>query len=97
FRGVEIHWKCAPSLIKEGSEIPPTATFHFEGGLQDYLASTLEGRTCITKETFSGLAELPVKGGKVEWAVAWPEDGEEGFVQSYCNTIPTSQGGTHEN
>jgi topoisomerase-4 subunit B len=97
FRGVEILWKCDPSLLKEGGEIPEKAVFHFEGGLKDYLTSTLETRPCITPEPFAEFAELPVKGGKVEWAIAWPEDGEEGFIQSYCNTIPTPQGGTHEN
>src|SRR5262249_49129479 len=97
FRGVEIHWKCAPSLLKEGGEVPPKAVFHFEGGLRDYLASTLEGRGTVTVEPFAGLADLPVKGGKAEWAIAWPADDEEGFIHSYCNTIPTPQGGTHEN
>jgi topoisomerase-4 subunit B len=96
FRGVEILWKCDPSLLKEGGEIPEKATFHFEGGLKDFLSGELSGRACITPEPFAEWAELPVKGGKVEWAIAWPEDGE-GFVHSYCNTIPTPQGGTHEN
>ncbi|MBI3419192.1 MAG: DNA topoisomerase IV subunit B [Proteobacteria bacterium] len=97
FRGVEIHWKCAPALLKKDGEVPEKAVFHFEGGLRDYLTTTLEGRTCVTREPFAELTELPVKGGKVEWAMAWPEDGEDGFIHSYCNTIPTPQGGTHEN
>ncbi|HVY12679.1 MAG TPA: DNA topoisomerase IV subunit B, partial [Alphaproteobacteria bacterium] len=97
FRGVEIHWACAPALLSKDSDIPPKAVFHFEGGLRDYLMSTLEGRACVTSEPFAEQGELPVKGGKVEWAIAWPEDGEDGFCHSYCNTIPTPQGGTHEN
>jgi topoisomerase-4 subunit B len=68
---------------------------HFPGGLSDYLASTLEDRETLTKQMFAGIADLPDNQGKVEWAVAWPLDGE-GSVSSYCNTVPTPQGGTHE-
>ena len=95
FRGVEIRWSCDPSLI-EGSETTPVeATLHFPGGLSDYLASTLEDRDTLTKQMFGGIADLPDNQGKVEWAIAWPADGE-GFCHSYCNTVPTPQGGTHE-
>jgi len=95
FQGVEIRWKCDPALIKGDDETPAEAVLHFPGGLADFLASELEDRDTLTKEPFAGSAELPEKQGKVEWAVAWPEDGE-GFVHSYCNIIPTPQGGTHE-
>lgn len=96
FRGVEIRWKCDPSLLKDQTDVPPEASFHFPGGLEDYLKTAIEGRPTITPAPFAGIADLPVKGGKVEWAVAWPDDGEDGFAHSYCNTIPTPQGGTHE-
>lgn len=96
FRGVEIRWSCDESLLEGQKDIPATATFHFPGGLEDYLTTSIEGRSTVTQKAFSGLADLPVKGGKVEWAVAWPDDGEDGFSHSYCNTIPTPQGGTHE-
>ncbi len=95
FRGVEIHWSCDPSLIKGDDKTPAKAVLHFPGGLSDYLSSTLEGRETLTKQSFAGIADLPDNQGKVEWAVAWPEDGES-FCHSYCNTIPTPQGGTHE-
>ncbi len=95
FRGVEIRWSCDPSLIKEGDVTPTEATLHFPGGLQDYLTSALEGRETITPQIFAGVAELPEGKGKVEWAVAWPTD-SQGSCHSYCNTIPTPQGGTHE-
>jgi len=95
FRGVEIRWSCDPTLIKTDDHTPPEATLHFPGGLADYLTSALEGRDTITPQLFSGIAELPDGKGKVEWAVAWPIDGQ-GFCHSYCNTIPTPQGGTHE-
>ena len=95
FSGVEIRWKCDPSLIRGDDKTPPEAVLHFPGGLADFLQSELEGKDSLTKEPFAGLAELPDKQGKVEWAVAWPDDGE-GLSHSYCNTIPTPQGGTHE-
>jgi len=94
FGGVEIRWKCDPSLIKD--ETPPEATFHFPGGLSDYLISSIEGRTQVTKDIFSGRIEKDGGHGSVEWAVAWISD-EDGFSSSYCNTIPTPEGGTHEN
>jgi len=95
FRGVEIRWSCDPALIKTDDLTPVEATLHFPGGLADYLTSALDGRETITPQLFSGMAELPDGKGKVEWAVAWPMDGQ-GFCHSYCNTIPTPQGWTHE-
>ncbi|MDP9128241.1 MAG: DNA topoisomerase IV subunit B [Pseudomonadota bacterium] len=95
FRGVEIRWSCDPALLKGDEATPAEAVLHFPGGLTDYLTSTLEGRGTLTRAAFGGMAELPDKQGKVEWAVAWPEDGE-GFSHSYCNIIPTPLGGTHE-
>jgi topoisomerase-4 subunit B len=95
FRGMDIRWKCDPSLLLEGSEIPAEDTIHFPGGLKDFLALTLEGRSTVTPQPFTGEAELPDKQGRVEWAVAWPLD-EEGSSRSYCNTIYTPEGGTHE-
>lgn len=95
FRGVAIKWTCAPELIEAGSDIPAEATLHFPGGLNDYLTTALAERSTLTTQAFTGLTDLPNNAGKVEWAIAWPEDGE-GFCHSYCNTIPTPQGGTHE-
>jgi topoisomerase IV subunit B len=95
FKGVEIRWKCDPALLENDSETPASATLHFPGGLSDYLQGTLADRTTVTPTTFSGHAKLNGSGGTVEWAVAWPVDEDE-FFNSYCNTIPTPQGGTHE-
>ncbi len=92
FGGVEIRWRCDASLI-EGKDIPEKAVFHFPGGLKEYLAAELgEERTVVP--IFAGKTEKASGHGAVEWAVAWfPGDG---FVRSYCNTIPTGEGGTHE-
>ena len=95
FPGVEIRWACDPALIAAGDATPPEATLHFPGGLQDYLAATLEGRATVTPVPFAGRVELDGERGRVEWAIAWPEDGE-GALSSYCNTVPTPEGGTHE-
>jgi len=95
FKGVEIRWSCDAKLLKNKDETPAKATLHFPGGLTDFLASTLKGRKTLTPEPFAGRADLNGGGGKLEWAIAWPLD-EEGFLSSYCNTIPTPQGGTHE-
>jgi topoisomerase-4 subunit B len=92
FGGVEIRWSCAPELIK-GKDVPEKATFHFPGGLSEYLAAELAGEKTIAP-VFAGRTDKASGHGAVEWAVAWfPGDG---FIRSYCNTIPTSDGGTHE-
>ncbi len=94
-RGVEIRWKCDPSLLPADSEIASEETLHFPGGLEDFLLSSLAGEELLTPLPFSGEGKLPANGGRVEWAIAWPENGS-GFLNSYCNTIPTPEGGTHE-
>jgi topoisomerase-4 subunit B len=95
FRGVEIRWSCDPKLIRADDDTPAQAVLHFEGGLVDFLAATLEGRKTVTAQPFHGLAEFSESQGRAEWAIAWPADGE-GFLNSYCNTVPTPEGGTHE-
>jgi len=96
FRGVEIRWTCAPVLLEEGGGVPESETFRFPGGLADYLAAALEGRPTVTGAPFLGQARLNGESGRVEWAIAWPADDTEGFITSYCNTVPTPQGGSHE-
>jgi topoisomerase IV subunit B len=96
FRGVQIRWKCDPLLVKDGDEIPVEDTLHFPGGLTDFLKAVLKDRPLVTKDVFNGTAPLSDDMGQVEWAVAWPDDDEEGFVNTYCNTVPTPEGGTHE-
>lgn len=94
YGGVEIRWSCDPSLV-EGTDTPPQATFHFANGLSDYLRANLEGSTFVHPDIFSGSSGKSGKHGAVEWAVAWTADAD-GFTNSYCNTIPTPDGGTHE-
>ncbi len=93
FGGVEIRWSCDPSLIKD--DTPAEATFHFPGGLKDYLTASVDGQTRVTKDIFAGRIEKKEGHGSVEWAMCWISD-EDGFQHSYCNTVPTPEGGTHE-
>ncbi|QDB99316.1 DNA topoisomerase IV subunit B [Mesorhizobium sp. 8] len=94
FGGVNIRWSCDPALLKEKDDTPPKADFHFPGGLKDYLAASLNGDFQVTREVFAGKSEKQGGHGSIEWAVTWY--GGDGFVHSYCNTIPTHEGGTHE-
>ncbi len=94
FSGVEIRWK---SAIPDG-DTPMEATFHFPGGLADYLGETLGTATTYAEKPFAGTVEFGDKfnvPGKVEWAINWTP-ARDGFIQSYCNTVPTPEGGTHE-
>jgi topoisomerase IV subunit B len=95
FRGVEIRWKCDPSLIKPGGPVPAEETLKFPGGLLDFLMGEIDGRATVTPRAFSGRTENRDGKGAVEWSVAWAPEAEP-FLHSYCNTIPTPQGGTHE-
>lgn len=95
FRGVEIHWHCDPSLLLPDSKVKEQDVFHFPNGLQDFLLENLKDSATITEKPFAGLAEFSGQPGRVEYAIAWPS-GREGFIHSYCNTVPTPQGGTHE-
>jgi topoisomerase-4 subunit B len=95
FRGVEIRWSCDPALIKKGDEVPEDERLHFPNGLRDFLDAQLEGRKTLTPDPFCGSGAFPDEEGRVEWAVSWPAD-EEGFISSYCNTVPTADGGSHE-
>ncbi len=94
FGGVEIRWHCDPARIKD-KDTPESAVLHFPGGLKDFLEERLEGKPRVADEIFAGKVTKPGGHGSVEWAIAWFA-GEDGFVSSYCNTIPTIEGGTHE-
>jgi topoisomerase-4 subunit B len=94
FRGVEIRWSCAKALLAGDSDTPESAVFHFPGGLKDFLTDRIEGQEPVTKDLFAGRIEKTEGSGSVEWAIAWIND--DGFLSSYCNTVPTADGGTHE-
>ncbi|MGS4944141.1 DNA topoisomerase IV subunit B [Meridianimarinicoccus sp. RP-17] len=94
FSGVEIRWK---SAIDDG-ETPLEARFHFPGGLSDYLGETLGDAATYADRPFAGKVSFRERlnaPGSVEWAINWTP-ARDGFIQSYCNTVPTPEGGTHE-
>ena len=93
FAGVEIRWKCDPTLITD--DTPAEAVFQFPGGLADHLKEQVGKRECATSAFFSGNQDFPDSAGRVEWAIAWPL-WSDGSYSWYCNTIPTPDGGTHE-
>ena len=97
YRGVEIRWNCAPALLKSGKdETPAEAVLHFPGGLRDSLEADIGDTPRVLSSIWAGEADLPGEAtGRLEWAVSWLE-GTDGFLHSYCNTVPTPQGGTHE-
>ena len=93
FSGVEIRWKTS----QNDGETPQEAKFHFPGGLADYLSESLKGATTYAEAPFAGTVSFEKfkVPGKVEWAINWTP-ARDGFIQSYCNTVPTPEGGTHE-
>jgi topoisomerase IV subunit B len=97
FRGVEIRWHCDPALLKDQKDdIPADSVLHFPGGLRDSLEADIGDAARVLPALWSGEADLPGEAtGRVEWAIAWLE-GADGFLHSYCNTVPTPLGGTHE-
>ncbi len=100
FRGVRIKWSVDPALLKTDSETPAAAELHFPGGLRDSLAAELGQSPLVLPQIWAGEAKLPdlangTSQGKLEWACAWVERGEA-MLDTYCNTVPTPLGGTHE-
>ena len=91
---VTIRWRCDPRLLEAGTDVPAATLLHFPGGLRDAVEDGAGDAPAVTAEPFAGHTALTA-GGRAEWAVVWPERGD-GAVHSWCNTIPTPQGGTHE-
>ncbi|MEX2165836.1 MAG: ATP-binding protein, partial [Methyloceanibacter sp.] len=95
FRGVEIRWSCVKAALAGDSETPESAVFHFPGGLKDFLEDRIEGQTKVVNDIFADRIDRTNGHGSVEWAIAWIAS-DDGFLSSYCNTVPTPDGGTHE-
>ena len=94
FAGIEIRWKCDPSLLENGGDIPAETMLHYPGGLADFLEDATRDKGLLISTPFAAQVEL--EGQKFEWAITWLNGGEDGFFHSYCNTVPTPSGGTHE-
>ena len=96
FRGVEIRWSCDPSLITNDDKTPSEQILKFPNGVADFLDYLIKDRSVVTPKPFTGRIELPDNEGAVEWAICWLDDFKDGFSYSYCNTVVTPLGGTHE-
>ena len=96
FRGVEIRWSCDASLLAGDEKTPSEQILKFPNGVADFLDYLIKDRSTVTPKPFSGRIELPDNEGAVEWAICWPDDYKDGFSYSYCNTVVTPLGGTHE-
>ncbi|MBI1338641.1 DNA topoisomerase IV subunit B [bacterium] len=97
-RSVEIRWSCDPSLIHESDKTPAVATLRYPNGLADMLDEMSESASLVIPSIFSGRIDGE-DGAAVEWAISWSLNGygeADGLTRSYCNTIPTPEGGTHE-
>ena len=95
FKGIKINWACSPQVLGEGEATPEQAELCFPNGILDFLNYQIGAKATINRRPFAGEADLDNDEGKVEWAITWPED-ENGFCHSYCNTVITPLGGTHE-
>src|SRR5437764_626785 len=95
FGGVEIRWSCAKELLRGVEGVPEKDTFHFPDGLKEYLLTAINGAALVHPDIFTGSAGKIGVHGAAQWAVGWTAD-SDGFLTSYCNTIPTPDGGTHE-
>jgi len=95
FKGVEIKWSVDKDLIEGREDVPAEDTIRFPNGILDYLHLLVEGKTSVTSRPFYGTADFPDGEGRCEFAVAWVEDYDSEFLSSYCNTIPTFEGGAH--
>lgn len=96
FRGVSIRWRCDPAMVADDERTPSEENLRFPNGLEDFLQVSIEGRETVTPSPFTGQAPLAEDRGRLEWALAWPADDDDGFLNTYVNTIPTPEGGSHE-
>ena len=96
FRGVEVRWNCDAELITGDDKTPTEQILKFPNGIADYLDFLMKDRSSLTAKPFTGRIELPNNAGAVEWAICWPDDFKDGFAYTYCNTVYTPLGGTHE-
>ncbi|MDR1696660.1 MAG: type IIA DNA topoisomerase subunit B [Rickettsiales bacterium] len=100
-RGVKIDWICNPALLTDDMGVPAAATFYYPNGVADFLAERTADAPKIFPKIFSGVVDFPDDVGRAEWAmtILTDENGaasDDGFMASYCNTIATIDGGTHE-
>ncbi len=97
-QGAQIHWKCDPELLSENDKTPTESVLHYPNGLADMLKELSVGKIMVTSDIFAGRVDMD-NGAACEWALCWSANGfgeDDGITRSYCNTVPTRDGGTHE-
>ncbi len=100
-RGIKVEWHCNSDLITEDMNIPTDTTFYYPNGVADFLSEKTDNKPRILPKIFSGSIDFPDDSGRIEWALTFLTDengaaSDDGFFASYCNTIATTDGGTHE-
>jgi topoisomerase-4 subunit B len=70
-------------------------TWHYDHGLDEYLAEHLKEINCIFPAPFTG--QTASEDFEAVWAINWGKDSGSTIEESYVNLIPTSLGGTHVN
>ncbi|GHT57613.1 DNA topoisomerase 4 subunit B [Bacteroidia bacterium] len=100
-KGIKIEWSCNPDLITDDMGIEAKAVFYYPNGLSDFLEEKTNSKPHLLPKLFAGSVDFPDDSGRVEWAITFLTDengaaSDEGFFSSYCNTIATIDGGTHE-
>ena len=98
-----VHLIKAKSILQAGLKLTlvdekygsGTQEFHHEGGLKDYLISSINCSDYYPKDTYFNSINLD--NYDMEWSIVWDSEASEPFQESYVNLIPTSQGGTHVN
>ena len=100
-RGVRVDWICNPELLTEDMNIPAQTEFYYPNGVADFLDEKTREKPRIMPKIFSGTVDFPDASGRAEWALTFLTDengaaSDDGFFSSYCNTIATIDGGTHE-
>ena len=94
FGGVKINWKCHQSLISENSNIIDEISLCYKNGLSEYIEFKTASIPMYIGSTFE--SKVNINDELIEWAIRWFTLDELNFIESFCNTVPTPLGGTHE-
>lgn len=94
YGGVEIVWKCNQSLIKDKEKTPSYKKICYVEGLLEYIKFKTSTIPLYMSSFFKGNVKLNEE--TVEWVISWLSSGESSFNETFCNTVPTPLGGSHE-
>ena len=94
FKGVQINWKCHESLIKSNYNLPTAKKIRYMNGILDYMKYKTSSYNLFSSSFFNGNVEI--EDERVEWVISWLTDNQTSFTDTFCNTVHTSLGGTHE-